>query len=185
VTLKITDRQTGPSWSWAAHDYKHATIENVAVDNQLRVKELVSVAGVHIQPYGSDAFGILSGGFIRLTGRIGHMSRLNFKSGFTRHWQCYVDTSSRVVDDRVYCLPLYILRYDKSELSRTDCLVLKRLNTDAEYIRIGLVRVHPSSGDLLPKELRWIMEYSKAKRDSKEFTPLEPGQGDAATITIY
>jgi hypothetical protein len=117
LAVFFANESTGPSWSWAALDYTIASIEDLLVYANCRVEGLVSILEAHIEPLGSDDFGPLRGGYLRLTCRIGRIFSL---AGTSRegewiygHWsfETDVDLSSDSIDDKsVYCLPLLVLR---------------------------------------------------------------------------
>ena len=182
----FANESTGPSWSWAALDYTSASIEDLLVSADCRVEALVSVPEVHIEPLGSDVFGPLRGGYLRLTGRIGRIFSLadTNREGewIDGHWsfETEVDLGSILIDDgSLYCLPLLVRRQNPGPEdwpTITDCLLLKRLKPDAfEYTRVGLLKVSLDLEDILPEEIRWIAEHANS----------EPRLRNLVTVTIY
>lgn len=181
----FANKFTGPSWSWAALNYTSAPIENVLVYDNCRVEALVSILEAHVEPLGSDEFGPLRGGYLRLTGRIGRILSLADTSRegewIDGHWSfgIVVDLDSNSIDDEsLYCLPPLVHR-QKPEWewpTITDCLLLKELQPGTfGYTRVGLLKVASDLEHSLPHEIRWIAEYRNPG----------PRSRDLHTITIY
>jgi hypothetical protein len=185
LAVFFANKFTGPSWSWAALDYTSAPIENVLVYDNCRVEALVSILEAHIEPLGSDEFGPLRGGYIRLTGRIGRIFSFADTSRegewIDGHWsfEIAVDLDSKSINDELlYCLPLLVRRQKPGPQSPTitDCLLLKELRPGTfEYTRFGLLKVSLDLEHTLPHEIRWIADYVKSG----------PRSRDLHTVTIY
>jgi hypothetical protein len=184
--LHIADKFTGPSWSWAALDYTSALVENVRVYDNCRVKALVSILEAYIEPLGSEEFGPLRGGYLRLTGRIGRIFPLADTSRdgkwINGHWsfETFVDLYSNTIDDEsLYCLPILVRRQNPGPEwwpIFADCLLLKELQPGTfEFTRVGLLKVALDLEDTLPDEIKWIVEYAESGPPSR----------DLHTITIY
>jgi hypothetical protein len=181
----FANKSTGPSWSWAALDYNSASIDDLIVNDECRIKALVSILEAHIEPLGSDEFGPLRGGYLRLTGRIGRIFSVADTSREGKlidghlSFKTVVDLGSNSVDDEsLYCLPLLVRKqYTLSKWPTiTECLLLKELQPNTfEYTRVGLLKVSLDLEHTLPHEIRWIAAYANSGSRSR----------DLHTITIY
>jgi hypothetical protein len=147
---------------------------------------MVSVLKAYIEPLGSDPFGPLRGGYLRLAGRVGRIFSLadTDRTGewIDGHWsfETHVDFESNLLDDEsVHCLPLLVHRQNPGPEewpSFIDCLLLKQLKPGTfEYTRLGLLKVSLDLEDRLPQEIRWIAEFAN----------FEPCSRDLVTVTIY
>ena len=139
---------------------------------------------------GSDPFGPLRGGYLRLRGRIGRIFSLantdrhgvwlrdNYCYSYETRMDLEPDSNHFMNEECLYCLPVLVskLNLGPEVLSIiTDCLLLKQLKPGvSEYMRVGLLKVSLAPNVELPEEIRWIAEYANSEIDSS----------DLVTITI-
>jgi hypothetical protein len=174
--LKLFNKITGPSWSWAALDFSSAYIRDLLILDDCRVKPLVNILEAHMELVGSDPFGPLRGGYLRLTGRIGRI----FSLANTARYGVWVDdhfshetemdleshSNQPMNEECFYCLPVLVRKLNSRPgdfPNITYCLLLKQLKQ---------VSLRPNA--VLPEEIRWIAEYANSEIDSS----------DLVTITI-
>lgn len=146
---------------------------------------MASVIEAYIEPLGPDVFGHLLGGYLRLRGRIGRIFSLTGRDragewvGGHWSWLVQVDLYSGSDDNELlHCLPLFVRRQNPGPdwPTFTDCLLLKQLKPGIhEYSRIGLLKVSLDLEDILPQEIKWIVEHAKS----------EPCLRDLVTVTIF
>ncbi|KAK3989434.1 heterokaryon incompatibility protein-domain-containing protein [Cladorrhinum sp. PSN332] len=184
-----------PSWSWAALDYGTALIADLLIPQQCRVKSLVLVRSVYIEPRGSSVLGLLKDGFLELRGRVGRMfpitvDRVEEVKYIDLHlsfeldiddWAAFdLDFPPERVPDQpsIFCMPLFLCRPTPGPEGplMAHCLLLRRIKPDGrEYTRIGTLRVSLDLGYALPSEIRWIVDFGRS----------EVSLEDEDLVTIY
>jgi len=186
--LKFSNKFTGPSWSWAALDYSSAHIQNLLILDDYRVKPLVNILEAHMELVGSDSFGPLRGGYLRLTGRIGRIFSLANTArlgvlvrghySYTTEMDIEPNSNHFMHEECLYCLPVLVRKLyseqPQGSPTMTDCLLLKQLKPGVrEYMRLGRLSVSLDPHDLLP-EIRWIAEYANSDIDSSDLVTITP-----------
>ena len=190
IVKVLTKLILGPSWSWAALDYGSAYIIDLLIwdDEDNRVRPLVLIQNVHIEPLGPSEFCLLKGGYIEMKGRVRPLSpatvfgekegeRIKGHHRFLCHFD--VDHLRTVIPDgSLFCLPLLVRlqEYDGHLATIAECLLLQHASPDKQgYTRVGLLKVSLTLAYALPEELRWIVEFAESE------LPLE----NEAIVTLY
>jgi hypothetical protein len=152
------------------------------------VKSLVNILEVHLELVGSDSFGPLRGGHLRLMGRIGQIFSLantpwqGHLRGDYPSYETEIDfdsDSNHLLDEEFLdCLPVLVRKHNRGSdawPTTANCLLLKQLKPGvSEYMRVGILRVSLHLTAVLPEEIIWIKEYANSESDSS----------DLVTITI-
>ncbi|KAH7310136.1 heterokaryon incompatibility protein-domain-containing protein [Rhexocercosporidium sp. MPI-PUGE-AT-0058] len=175
--VQRTEKYICPSWSWASVDANGANITNVFCSPRDGWSSLVKVVDAQVQPVGSDSFGALRGGYLRLAGGIGPPCPMNPGIISESHNQVrlYADTPDERFDRSLllHCLPLYIINKDYVFLT---CLLLKQIKPDRlEFVRVGWMNIYQivSARRLdLPKGLKWLEEFVASAPSSREYTEI-------------
>jgi hypothetical protein len=135
---------------------------------------------------GSESFGPLRGGYLRLTGRIGRIFPLantaeqGLWRGHGRSYSTILDLdsdSNHLIDEEfLYCLPVLVRKLvaGRQDLPASiECLLLKQLKPGiSEYMRIGILRVSLDPRAVLPEEIRWIAEFANSEIDSSDLVTI-------------
>jgi len=134
---------------------------------------------------GSDEFGLLQGGHLVLSGRIGRVFSLFDDQYEEGEWvdghysfEVILDLGLDSVDDEsLHCFPLHVRTLNPGDWPRiVDCLLLRQLKPgSSEYKRVGILKVSLELEDLLPGEIGWIVEYANS----------EPYSAGLDVVTIY
>lgn len=149
----------------------------------------------HIQSPSNNIYTNITGGFIRLQGKLGRvrLSRLQNASWrgdrgghFTYEYSldttggpCHEDMESYPDRGAVSCIP--VATYDRAnpgtlESLQIYCILLERAgSTAAEFRRIGWMSVLCDWEEEVDRELRWIARYARAE-------PQVAGKLDVVTI---
>ena len=174
----------GSSWSWASLDFDYADIEFIPPGS---IEEtLVSIVEARVESTSGDIFGHLCGGYVKLEGRIDQIFSANFPNPgpwLSNHpsYQFNLDVEGNNTNECLYCLPIVIYNQGRSPghnyPSLITCLLLRPENLEVQaFVRAGTMEVSLDTEVILPRELHWIVDFSRAARASRF---------GLSTITIY
>lgn len=187
ANVECTDiAHIGPSWSWAALDYGSALISDQLVRESDRVRSLVLIQSAHIEPLGSDLYGLLNGGYLELKGQVAQISTARnidrqgiWIDGGQYSVACYHDLPGSegydlVREGSLFCMPLLLRNQDGATIA--DCLLLRQISPHKQdYTRFGILKVSLDLEYALPEEFLWIVKFARSE------LPLEY----CVTVTIY
>lgn len=170
----------GPSWSWASLDFDYADIDFLHPANIQDT--LVNVVEARVESASGNIYGHLSGGYIKLEGRIDQVFHATFPAAGQRLKNDYTGKGQRLknpysykfsldaevsytTDENLYCVPIAIYEQAPGYCYPllTTCLLLRpKIHEAQEFLRVGTLSVSLDTDVILPKELQWIVDFSRA-----------------------
>ncbi|KAJ4218913.1 hypothetical protein NW759_008066 [Fusarium solani] len=177
----------GPSWSWASFDFEAANIN--ILDREGIDRHLVEITDVKIESSTDQIYTNVTGGHIRVLGKVGHVDLPNLEDAewrgdrgghYTFEFSLDVDDEIDIEEDAPYCLP--ILTHDRANRNpfkslEVHCLLLQKVETNSiGFRRIGSLQVLLDWEAETIDEFRWITDFARDE------SPLAQGLD---TLMIY